>query len=492
MTRTFNLKTPPTIKLVVNRIEQAGGSAFLVGGAVIDILQDREPKDWDLEVFGLDFDSLEAMFSDMNPKTVGRAFGILKLFHAGLDLDLNIPRRDNKVGVGHKGFTVETDPGMTFEEAARRRDFTINSMSFDLGTGQLHDPFNGLEDLERGCLRATDPKLFVQDPLRALRAMQLVARKADFVEPRTMTLIQGMAHHFPELPKERVFEEWRKLLLKSDRPSAGFEFLRQSGWIKHFPELEALIGCEQHPEWHPEGDVWVHSLLAADAMAEVRHLIPEHQREAFAFAVFLHDVGKPATTITPEMMEARDPRVKEVAERAGKKPEDMLFTAHGHDVVGMDPAESFMRRLTDSVKTIKLVRGIVGMHMRPWNLRVGNAKRGGFAKLHRQMQEAGGDLRLIGRMCQCDSCATGIDFSRRSLRTGEPNWEHETSKRVFDFAEEFDQDASAVEPKVKGGDLIQAGLKPGPLFGKLLSQALEIQDGDSSLSKEEILRQVLP
>jgi tRNA nucleotidyltransferase (CCA-adding enzyme) len=489
---TLNLTVPGAVRLLVNRVAQAGGKALLVGGAVIDVAEGREPKDWDLEVFGLDFAQLETLFADHDPKTVGQSFGVLKLAVDGLDVDINVPRTDNKVGVGHTGFEVELDPTMTVAEAALRRDFTINAMALDLATNELHDPFGGLDDLDAGVLRVTDPTLFVEDPLRALRAMQLLARKAKTVDPATMMLIRGMVDSFPELAKERVHEEFRKLLLKADRPSVGFEFLRESGWIKTFTELEALIGCPQRPEWHPEGDVWVHSLLAADAMAEVRHLVPEHQREAFAFAVPLHDIGKPSTTITPEMMEARDPRVKVAAENAGRPVEDMLLTAHGHDQAGMDPAESLLRRMTNSVKLIKLVRGIVGMHMQPWNLRSGNAKKGGYARLHRKMQAAGGDLELIGRMCQCDSCATGADWKTRSLASGSPNWEHESSNRVFDFVEEFAKDDSATEPLVLGRDLIGAGMKPGPEFGKLLKLALDIQDGDATLTKEEILTQVLP
>lgn len=478
-------QVPGAVRQLAAQIgSREGANSLLVGGSVVDMIQGREAKDWDLEVFGLSYEELERTFAAHSPKTVGRAFGVLKITVDGLDIDLNVPRRDNKVGIGHKGFESLMDPTLTVKEAARRRDFTINSMSLDLLSGEVHDPFGGLADLHAGVLRATDPVSFVEDPLRGLRAMQLLARKAKSVDPATMTLIRGMADSFPELPKERLFEEFRKLFLKAHRPSVGLEFLRDSGWMAHFPELEALVGCPQRPEWHPEGDVWTHSLLAADAAAEVRHLIPEDQREAFVFGVFLHDIGKPLTTITPEMMEARDPRVLEAATRAGRPAEDMLLTAHGHDKAGENPAETFMRRLTDSVKTVRLTRAIVGLHMQPWNLRSNEAGKGAYARLHRKMVEAGGDLTLIGRMCQCDSCATGFG---KSLAGGEPDWEHETSRRLFDFASEFEDDTSAVEPKVRGRDLIAAGLKPGPTFGKLLRAALDLQDGDPSLTKEEII-----
>jgi len=300
------IHVPPIIQSLVRRIESAGGSARLVGGAVIDAIGGRQPKDWDLEVFGLSFDRLSSMFADEGANLVGAQFGIIKLSASkcdGLDIDINVPRRDNHIGKGHKDLLTEFDPGMSVEEAARRRDFTINSMAFDLGTGELLDPFGGKADLANGVLRATDGELFVQDPLRALRAMQLLARKCPHghVDPSTMNLIRGMVDSFPHLAKERVWEEFKKLLMKAERPSVGLEFLRDSGWIVHFPELADLIGCEQHPEWHPEGDVWIHSMHTVDSAAWVRDNadLPEGWAEAFMVGTLCHDVGKPSTIGSP-------------------------------------------------------------------------------------------------------------------------------------------------------------------------------------------------
>ena len=496
MTTQLNINVPGPVRTLVNRITQAGGGAHLVGGAVIDLIQGRDPKDWDVEVFGLGYPELDALFADLDPKTVGASFGVLKVTVDGFEVDINVPRLDNRVGVDSKHFDAVMDPNMTVADACRRRDFTINAMAVDLSTFELTDPFGGLKDLHAGLLRATDPELFVQDPIRGLRAMQLLARKAKTVDAATLTLIRGMADQFPGIARERVHEEFRKLLLKADRPSVGLEFLRESGWINWFPELAALPGTVQHADWHPEGDVWVHSLLAADAMAQIRHLIPEKNgrvpvREAFAFAVFMHDIGKPATTITPKMVADEDPRVKAACDKHQKTPEQMLFTAYGHDQAGMDPAESFLRRFTDSKRLITLTRAIVGLHMQPYSLRIGQAGKGAYAKLARKMTEAGGDLRLIGRMCQCDACSTSPDWETRSLASGDPNWEHESSQRVFDHAEKFDQDASEVAPKVMGRDLMEVGRKPGPEFGKLLKKAMELQDANPSWDKAEILESLL-
>ena len=443
---------PAAVLSLVDRVEEKKGKAPLVGGAVIDMIQGRTPKDWDLEVFGLGYDSLATLFADLNPKMVGKQFGIIKLTIDGLDVDVNVPRIDNKVGVGHDGFECEFDPAMTVEEAARRRDFSINAMAVDLKTGEVVDPFGGLADLHAGVLRATDSHLFVQDPLRALRAMQLLARKAKTVDAGTMQLIRSMVDTFPELAAERVHEEWRKLLLKAERPSVGLEFLRESGWLIHFPELQALIGCEQNPEWHPEGDVWVHSCHTVDSAAWVRDqgVLPEEWVEAFMFGTMCHDLGKPDVTITPEMV-AND-----------EAPKERLWTAWGHDQAGMPHGESFLRRMTNNKKLIDKTTTIIGEHMQPFNLWQGNGKMSAYKRLHNRIR-----LDVLGWVCRCDSCG-GPDVS-----IGDPDLEHETSTACWDrFSEIGPEPVKAI---LMGRHLVDAGIKPGPTFKVRLDAAYEQQ-----------------
>ena len=459
---------PAEIKDIVSRIEQAGGRGFLVGGAVIDIMQSREPKDWDIEVFGLSFERLTELFSDKKPKLVGKEFGIMKLSAVecgGFDVDINVPRRDNKVALG---FDVMLDPGMTPEEACIRRDFTINAMALNLNDGTIVDPRGGMRDLSSGILRATDETLFVQDPLRALRAMQLLARKASSVDENTMNLIRSMVDTFPELAKERVHEEFRKLLLKAQRPSVGLRFLVDSGWIVHFPELEALIGCEQHPEWHPEGDVWIHSCHTVDSAAWVRDqdVLPEGWTEAFMFGTLCHDLGKPDTTVTPDMIE-RD-----------EAPKERLWTAWGHDRAGIPLVETFLRRMTNEKKLISRTSSIVGEHMQPFNLTNGEARKPAWKKLHNKLR-----LDVLGWMCKCDSCGNPDRI------IGDPDLEHETSEMCWSHFSELG--ANPVEPILMGRHLIQAGLKPGPDFKKLLDIAFEAQISDETLDAGGLLQVVL-
>jgi tRNA nucleotidyltransferase (CCA-adding enzyme) len=176
---------PHAVRHAYERLTAAGGRPLIVGGAVVDVIQGRNPKDFDIEVFNLDWEAIKSCFSDYNCKEVGAAFGILTVNMDGVDIDINIPRTDNRVGKGHKGFHAALDPTMSPREAARRRDFTINTLFYDPITGEVVDEWGGLKDLDAGVLRATDPELFVQDPLRALRAMQLLARKAKSVDPAT-------------------------------------------------------------------------------------------------------------------------------------------------------------------------------------------------------------------------------------------------------------------------------------------------------------------
>jgi tRNA nucleotidyltransferase (CCA-adding enzyme) len=479
--------------MVAKRLHEAGGTPHLVGGATIDIIEGREPKDFDIEVFGKDYSQLEALFPDYPCKQVGKAFGILKLSVDGVEIDINVPRVDNSVGDGHSDLVVEQDPRMSVEEAARRRDFTINTLAVNLITGELIDAWQGLKDLKEGRLRATDPELFQQDPLRVFRAMQLLARKATFVDTQTLVLIQMMLPKLAALPMERKHVEFQKLFLKAPLPSVGLEFAREAGILEYLPSLNRMVGCPQRAEWHPEGDVWVHSCLAADAAAQIRHLIPDEHREAFMFGVFLHDVGKPDTTVTQKMIDDHDPWVGELVKMTRKSPQDLLLTAITHDRRGMDPAEAFMRHLTNSKKLIRLVRGIVGEHMKGYSMLENNAKQGAYARLHRVMKERhGGNLRLLARVCQCDACATSSNWKTRSLSSGSPNWEHRTSERMLEYAEKFENDESLAEPMVLGRDLLAKGMKPGPEVGKLLKKALDLQYEDSTLSKEDLINHVMP
>lgn len=314
-------------------------------------------------------------------------------------------------------------------------------------TKKIVDPFNGLKDLKEGRIKATNKKTFVQDPLRVLRIMQLLPRKGKFVDKRTIKLCKSMVNSFDELPKERVFEEFNKLLLKAKKPSMGLNFLKESNWIKHFPELSDLIGCPQNLKWHPEGDVWDHTCMVLDNAALLRENLPKKLRLSYMYGALLHDIGKPATT---------DP---------------VKLTAHGHDEAGVKLAENFMLRLTNEKKLISNVCKIVKYHMRPGQLTFSKSKINAWKRLHNGLR-----LDLLGYMSKADSAGrTG-----RNVLTDTHN---PSELLCFKYFKIFGVDK--IKPLIMGRDLIKIGLKPSPLFKKLLKSAYNMQlDG---MNKEEIL-----
>jgi len=243
---------PQTVIDIVREIDEQGGKAFLVGGSVRDMLLGKKPtKDLDIEVYGMLPDKIQEIV-EMHGKVmeVGKSFGVLKYYDGTLEIDFSLPRKDSKVGEGHRGFAIDTDPFMDIKEAARRRDFTINAMMYDPITEVLIDPFRGLADLEKRVLRVVDKDTFTEDPLRVMRGVQFVARFDLAVEMKSFLLMQKAVSSLEELPKERIQEEWKKLLLKAMKPSLGLKTMLDLGIIeRYYPELFKLTETEQDPLW---------------------------------------------------------------------------------------------------------------------------------------------------------------------------------------------------------------------------------------------------
>lgn len=422
---------------IAKLVKEAGGRALLVGGCVRDALWGLEPKDADIEVFGIEAEPLEKLLSkQFKIIQVGKAFGVFKI--RGLELDISIPRRESKNGLGHKGFLVEGDPHLSFKEAAFRRDFTINAISWDPLTGELVDPFDGLKDVKERMLRHVGEK-FSEDPLRVLRGMQLVARFELKVDPQTLEVCKKIE---PEgLSKERIFEEWVKLILKGKKPSIGLGFLKDCGWIRYFPELEALIGCKQDPIWHPEGDVWVHTLLCLDAFAAER--IGERWNDLIVgLAVLCHDLGKPLTTITSEDGRIRSPK---------------------HEYVGVEITRRFLERMTAEKDLIEVVLKLVGMHMRPVEL----FKVKGSDTAVRRLANAVGRLDLLLRVVRADLRGCHERDYDAVYKEGE--------KWLLERAQALEIAKNVPKPIVLGRHLMALGLQPGPHYKAILDECFEAQ-----------------
>ncbi|ABB43286.1 Polynucleotide adenylyltransferase region [Sulfurimonas denitrificans DSM 1251] len=224
---------PIALDAIFNKLIMHNITPIIVGGFIRDSLLFLESKDIDIEVYGVSsFEILEEILEEFGKiNIVGKSFGVCKLMFVGYDLDFSLPRMDNKISSGHRGFNVKTYYKLDFKTATSRRDFTINSIGYDVVSKKLLDPFYGIDDLKNKILRAVNLESFAQDPLRVLRAAQFCARFNLSIEYNLAITCKEMVSHalLAQLPKERVFEEFKKLLLKSQKPSIGFTLLREFG-----------------------------------------------------------------------------------------------------------------------------------------------------------------------------------------------------------------------------------------------------------------------
>ncbi len=425
---------------IARLVRAAGGRAFMVGGSVRDLLAGAaEVKDVDLEVFGLEAERLKSVLAPSFAfDACGLSFGVLKIRHC--DIDVALPRRESKRGAGHRGFLIDSDPALSVGEAASRRDFTVNAMYYDPLAGEFQDPCGGADDLGNRVLRHVSPK-FAEDPLRVLRGMQFAARFRLAPAPETVAICRKM--DMEGLPPERLMGEWEKLLVKGAEISRGLSFLRETDWVRHFPELARLAGCRQDPEWHPEGDVWNHTCLALDAFAR-RRAGDADEDLIVGLAVLCHDFGKPATTFY---------------DRAKKR-----VRSPGHDEAGVKPALSFLRRLTNEERILKEVPPLVRCHMQPYAMWKSGA---GDAAIRRLAVRVGRIDRLLrvaraddeGRLTECpEGVAGGEEIAWLEARA--------ERLRIAD---------AAPKPILQGRHLIALGLKPSPGFGRWLAACFEAQ-----------------
>ncbi len=428
---------------VARLVREHGGRALIVGGWVRDRLLGRPSKDIDLEVYGLEAGALRDLLGRLGRvNTVGESFTVYKVN----DLDVALPRRESKVGRGHRGFEVTGDPSMTPAEAARRRDFTINAIAWDPLADVYEDPCDGRGDLARRVLRAVDPVTFADDSLRVLRAVQFAARFELSLDTPTFDLCRGLP--LDDLPAERIWGEVEKLLLQAPRPSAGLALALDLGVVgRLWPECAALVGCEQEPDWHPEGDVWTHTLQVVDeARARIDDL-PRPQRVALMLGAVTHDFGKPVTTAFV------DGRIRSL----------------GHEEAGVEPARRFLDALNvhtmDGYDVRSQVLGLVAHHLKPgaWRKSATGVGDGAFRRLAQKV-----DLELLARVADADcrgrrpgvfDCSAMAWFLERARALGV---QHEAPKRLL-----------------LGRHLIALGVAPGPGMGRILNAVYERQlDGE--------------
>lgn len=417
--------------------------SYLVGGCVRDWLLGLPGKDVDVEVFGVGYEELAHGLSRWGrTDLVGRSFGVIKLTLAdGPTYDFTIPRRDSKVASGHKGFEVTFDPEITPEEAAARRDYTINSLMYDPREKKVLDFFGGRADLEARLLRPTS-EAFSEDPLRVLRGMQLAGRYGLKATGETVRAAQSILKSYRELAVERIREEWFKWAAKSILPSAGLRFLEETQWISHFPEIEALIDTLQDPEWHPEGDVFTHTCHCCDALVNLPEWrnADETSRIVYSLAVLAHDFGKPVTTNT--------------VTKNGKE----RIVSPGHDKAGVEITRRFLQRINTPHAIVERVLPLVENHL---------------AHLQANTDRA---VRRLAKRLEPETI-DGLCVVIHADQLGRPP--KPVNLEAISFlkkkAEALNVQSRAPEPILKGRHLIQLGLKPGERFGKILDAAYDAQ-----------------
>ncbi|MGN0734313.1 MAG: CCA tRNA nucleotidyltransferase [Anaerovoracaceae bacterium] len=427
-------------------VSEKGGRTFYVGGFVRDKIMGIENKDVDIEVHGIMPDELLDILTEVGePLSYGRSFGIYSL--SEYDIDIAMPRKERATGKGHRDFEVSVDPFIGTEAAARRRDFTMNSIMEDVLTEEIVDHFGGMHDLEKGIIRHIDPETFVEDPLRVFRAAQFASRFGFKVAYETMELCRAM--DLSALSRERVEDELKKALLKGSRPSVFFEVLRSAGGLDiWFPELKALIGLEQDPKFHPEGDVWTHTMEVLDRAAAYRSEVEKPY--PFMLLALTHDFGK---AITTEKINGR-------------------IHSYDHEIKGLPLIEEFLRRITGNTETIRYVLNMVPLHMKP---NVVAASKSAVKVTNRMFDKATAPGDLI-YFAMSDKPVMSGD----NPFTGDPDFLFER----YDIYKE-----TMAKPYVTGRDLVEAGLEPGDYFADVLAYAHKLRLAGTE--KESALKQTL-
>ena len=441
---------------IARAVSEAGGRAFVVGGWVRDRLRGEDSKDIDIEVYGIAAAELPELLATLGRvEPAGQSFPVFKVARPGSGepaIDVALPRRESKRGRGHKAFDVQGDPSMTLAEAARRRDFTINAISWDPLRDEYHDPCGGRADLERRLLRAVDLRTFGDDSLRVLRAVQFAARFEFALEDQTAALCRRIP--LDDLPAERIWGEVEKLLLQAARPSIGFALALDLGVVEAvLPEMRPLVGCAQEPEWHPEGDVWVHTLMVIDKARQLNHDLDRPRLTTVMLGAVCHDLGKPATTAVI------DGRIRSI----------------DHEQAGVGPTLSLLDRLNvhtiDGFDVRAQVVGLVANHLKPGMFhKASHVGDGAFRRLAQKV-----DLELLARLARADCLGRSGAFDCSAM-----DW-------FLERARALGVEHQPPAPLLLGRHVLELGLQPGPQVGEILRQVYEKQlDGEITTVEEAI------
>lgn len=454
---------------------------FYVGGIVRDMVMKHETRDVDVEVYGVDPVRVQKILEELFEQKVGvfgASFGVYTLTFSDGVLDVAIPREESKKGRGHRAFSITGNPHLSFFDALRRRDFTMNAMLADVLTQEIIDPFGGQDDIVHGVLRVVDEKTFPEDSLRVYRAMQFVSRFALTVDASSMRLMQRMvrSQEMETLSLERITEEWKKML-RGDFPRYGLQFLEESGLLGQYPELVALQTTEQDASWHPEGSVWAHVLSCFDASSHIFARVHSQMNAdngvfdvvTYRLALLLHDIGK-----------------AEVTKKIGKKIVD-----DEHAQAGVRVAKTFFDRFTFGETLERDVLACIRFHEDlPALYRLAHSGEQTEVQsvnaLRMLWRDVGVD-RIPLFLAVCEANARGRDLPLDDRSYPVRVWAEELSEehRIY---------ASAAEPLLSGGDVqniahhLGVPVPEGKKFGMLLADIESARDrGEITTRNEAIL-----
>lgn len=436
-----------TAKEIAKKVDSEGGTAYFVGGCVRDMLMGNKVTDIDVEIHGISPDQLESILDSVGERLeFGKSFGVYSL--SGTNLDIAMPRKESVTGHGHKDFKIDIDPHIGTENAARRRDFTVNALMQNVLSGEIIDHFGGRDDLEKGILRHVDDVSFPEDPLRVLRAAQFAARFDLEIAPETFDLCRQM--DISTLSRERVFSEMEKALIKAKQPSGFFKILQKMGQLSvWFYEIEGLIGLPQNIKYHTEGDVWTHTMMVLDEAAKRRD--KALRPLPFMISALVHDLGKiDATTIS----------------------DDGIVHAYAHEVMGLERIKAFLARLTSDKSLTEYVLNMATLHMKPNTMAVHNSVVKKTNALFDDSIEPN-DLILLAL-----SDAHGKTSDYPFVDTAPFLWERYETYREY-----------MSRPYIMGRDLIEAGIAPCEKFSDILLYAHKLRL--CGTPKDEALRQTL-
>jgi tRNA nucleotidyltransferase (CCA-adding enzyme) len=457
---SVRLKLPPLLDQIVHDLGTAGYRAVVVGGAVRDALLGGEPKDFDIEVYGVGYDQLAGILARHGRvDLVGQSFGVVKLNAGDHEYDFSVPRRDSKFGLGHRDFQTTFDNDISPREAASRRDFTINAMAYDPIEDKLLDFFGGAEDLKNRVLRATS-EAFAEDPLRVLRGMQLACRFDLTLDPGTAAMCRSIVGQYGTIARERVADEFMKWAVKGSRPGRIAEYLAASGWNVHFPEIGRLAGVPQDPGWHPEGDVGTHTMFVVDAAARIaaRDNVTGDDRAVLLFAALSHDFAKATTTA--------------LREREGK----MRWTSWGHEADGGPMARAFLDRIGIKSAIVDRVVPMVENHLASSSIGRDASPR---AVRRLAMRLAPATITDLLRLVEADYSG------RPPLPAGLP----ESAIRIREMAEVQAVVHGPQPPLVLGRHVMPYfNDRPGKHIGEVTSAAYEAQADGAFSNQEEALQ----